>query len=179
MIRRNEPCSQTGTAVAGTIAAPNPSIASEASRRTPSTSAWGAERDVGRRRGSVEHAPEGGAGRGEQQGDVVEVGQMDQIVRGERMGLVGEQEQVLGEQRLDDELGVVHRQVDHGGVQLAGQHARDQRRRRAVLDDRPHVGVLLLQQAEELRHQPARGRADHADAALPRHRSNRGWPCRR
>ncbi len=94
---------------------------------------------------------------------------MDQLVRGERMALVGEQEQVLGEQRLDDQLGIVHREMDHRRVQLAGQHARHERRRRAVLDDRSHVRVLLFEQAEELRHQPSRGRADHPDAALTRH----------
>ena len=91
-------------------------------------------------------------------------------VRGERMALVGEQEQVLGEQRFDDELGIVDRQMDDRRVELPRQQVRHECRGRAVLDDDPHVRVLLAEQAEELRHQPPRGGADHAEPGLAGHR---------
>ena len=77
-----------------------------------------------------------------------------------------EQQQVLGEQRFDLELGIVDREVDDRRVELAGQHARHDRGGAAFADDRVHARVAGGHGAEQLRHQPAGGGADHADAGV-------------
>ena len=54
----------------------------------------------------------------------------------------GQEEQVLGEERLDHEFGVVDRQVDDGCVELPAEHVGHERRRGAFLDDRTNARVI-------------------------------------
>jgi hypothetical protein len=79
---------------------------------------------------------------------------------------VDEQQEVLGEERLDDELGVVDREVDDRRVELAGEHAGHDRGGAALADDRVDARVFGGDGGEELRHEPAGGRADHPDAGV-------------
>ncbi len=91
------------------------------------------------------------------------------VAVGEVVGAVDEQDQVLGEQRLDDEFGVVDREVDDGGVELPGQHPGHDRGRAALADDRMDPGMAFGDGTEQLRHQPSGGGADHPDAGVARH----------
>ncbi len=78
-----------------------------------------------------------------------------------------EQQQVLGEQRLDHELGIVDREVDDGRVELA---ATARSGRASVVLPSWTIGWTSgwsrRDGAEQLRHQPAGGGADHPDAGL-------------
>ena len=49
-------------------------------------------------------------------------------------------------------------------LKLPGQQTRDQRRRAALGDDGPHAGMVGLEGRQEAREQPARRRAEDADA---------------
>ena len=66
------------------------------------------------------------------------------------MLFVGEEEEVFSKQRLDDEFWIVDRQVDDGGIELAAQNVRNERRRRALLNDGPDAGMILSEAAEHL-----------------------------
>ena len=81
----------------------------------------------------------------------------------------GQQQEILGEQRLDHEFGVVDREVHDRRVQLPGEHVGHERRGRTLLHDHAYVGVALAEPVQEAGDQPAGGGADHADAGLARH----------
>ena len=112
------PVADWGTAVAGTIAAPCPSAARMASRRTPSISACGAQlhadaSPAARSSTRRSAAPAGGSSRRY----VGELGEPH--VAGARRGggrRGRRATQVLGEERLDHELGVVDGEVDDGAA---------------------------------------------------------------
>ena len=70
---------------------------------------------------------------------------------------------------LDDEVGLVDRQVDDRGVQFTGHHVGDERRRGPFADDGAHVRVGVSKAGEERWGQPSSGRADDADAGVARH----------
>ncbi len=139
-IRTKSPFSQPGTAVAGTIVAPKPSNASEVIRRTPSISAIGSSRTPIAGRLGIDVGAQAGAGRGQQQALVSQVGQGDLGAIGERVAEVDQEVHVLGEDRLDDEVGLVDGQVDHGGVELAGGELGEQGRGGRLHDDGPDAG---------------------------------------
>ena len=82
----------------------------------------------------------------------------------ERMALADEEQEVLGEQRFDGELRLVHRQVHDRRVVLAEQQRRDQRRRAALGDDDAHLGMAGRHLGEQAGEEPARRRPEHAEA---------------
>ena len=75
-----------------------------------------------------------------------------------------DQQQVLGEQRLDGELRVVDGEVDDGGVEATAEEAGDERRRAPLGHDRAHAGVAGVERGEEPGEQPAGRGAEHAEA---------------
>lgn len=129
----------------------------------------GSQGDAGVGRCPVEHATKCSTGGRQQQRDLVEVGERNDLAVGEGMAVGGEEQQVLGEQGLDDQLGVVDGKVHDGGVELPGEHVGNQRRRGSLLHDCSHVRIALAEVAEEHRHEPARGGADDTDAGLAGH----------
>ena len=153
-----------GTAVAGTIAAPCPSTARVASRRTPSTSAsalsW-APTERAARSSTRRRADPGG---GRRQAVAGELGEMDRRALGERVAVAGEQQEVLGEQRLDGQLRLVDGEVDDRRVVLSGQQRRNQHRRAALGDDHADLGMARRHLGEQAGEQPPSGRAEHPEA---------------
>ena len=94
------------------MAAPCPSAARLASRRTPSISAWARSCTPTRAGGPVEHPAQRGPGGWQQQPMGGDLGEPQLAGVGERVVGVGHDDEVLGEQRLDDQLRVVDGQVD-------------------------------------------------------------------
>jgi hypothetical protein len=108
--------------------------------------------------------PSGGAGAGR-----LELAQRHLVAIGERVLAVHEEEEVFGEERFDDELGIVDREVDDRRVELAREDSGDDRGRAALADDGMHSGVLGGDGGQELRHEPSGGGADHTDAGIAGH----------
>ena len=103
------PVSQRGAADAGSTAAPNPSKASDATSRMPSTSAL-VRSVTPRSRGlRVEVVAERGARRLEQQVVLGELGERDAVALGERMVAGRDDEEVLVEEVLGFDVGIVDR----------------------------------------------------------------------
>ena len=162
------PVADGDTAVAGTIAAPWPSAARLASRRTPSISAWARScaPTMPAARSSTRRSADPAGGSSSRWAATSASGSSAEL--GERVLAVGDDDEVLGEQRLDHQLRVVDGEVDDGGADAAGEQARDEHRRAALGDDRPHVRVALVEGGEQAGEQPARGRAEDARCARRR-----------
>ena len=79
-----------------------------------------------------------------------------------------EQDEVFGEQRLDDQFRVVDGEVDDRGVELPREHSGDDRGGAALADDGVDPGVAFGDGAQELRHQPSGGGADDPDPGVAR-----------
>ena len=169
MTRENEPVNQVGMAVAGTIAGPKPSNASEASNRTPSISACGRRRHVVGRGSTLEQFAQRRPRRRQQEGFVVELADRDGVGSCEPVIVVDEEEQVLGEERLHDQFRFVDREVDDRCVEFARHHVGDERRRRTFSDDGPDARVIGGELTEQRRGQPPSGGADDADPGLAGH----------
>ena len=159
----HRPALNGGTAVAGTIVAPWPSTARAASRRTPSISASACSGTPTDRaaRSSTRRSAEPGR---QQQPVTGDLGQRQLDGAGERVVELSHQEEVLGEQRLDRQLRLVHGQVHDGGVEAATEQARDQRRRAAFRHDGANAGVAGLERRQQAGEQPAGRRAEHPEA---------------
>ena len=92
-----------------------------------------------------------------------ELGEVDGRAPGEGMTVTGEEQEILGEQRFDGELGRVDGQVHDGGVVLRREHRRDEHRGAALGDDDAELRVAHRHLGEEAGEQPARRRAEHAE----------------
>ena len=93
-----------------------------------------------------------------------ELRQRDLVATTERVIRADQQEQVLGEQRLDRELGLVDGQVDDRGVVLTGKQRRDEDGRAALGDDRSDLGIAGRGLGEQPREQPPGGGAENPEA---------------
>ena len=101
----------------------------------------GLQRDADGAGGPVEHAPQRRAGRREEEAVAGDLDERQLAGVGERVVGLGDEEQVLGEQRLDGQLRVVDGQVDDGGAEATAQQSGDERRRAPLRDDGPHARV--------------------------------------
>ena len=86
------------------------------------------------------------------------------IVLRQRMVGGRDEHEVLVEERLGVEVGIVDRQVDDREVEAAGLQLQRERRRGRLDHDDAHPGVLDPESVEQAGNQPAGGGADDADA---------------
>ena len=107
-----------------------------------------------------------GAARRQQQRDLGELFQRDRLAARQTEPAVSEQQQVLGEQGVDLQLGLVDRQVQDRRIDLRGLQAGEQAAGVALVDRDVHARVGSADLAEQLRQQPAGGRADDAEAGV-------------
>ena len=162
--RRQLPSSQSGAAVAGTMAAPNPWNASVAMRRRPSTSALARSSmpaAAASRSSSSRNAVPLGSSSSAWSAEVGEGRHARARASGWSSGAI--RMPVLVEERLGGHLRVGHREVHHRQVELVGEEAGDERGGGGVDDDHVHLRVRGGDGLEHERHQPARGGADAAE----------------
>ena len=77
-------------------------------------------------------------------------------------------QQLLLEEQFGIDVRIMERKREHRQIELAAVYLREQRCRRGVDDHHPYPRILDGHRLEERRDEPARGRADHADAGHAR-----------
>ncbi len=82
---------------------------------------------------------------------------------------MGQQEQILGEQRVDLQLGLVDRQVQDCGIDLRRLEARQEAAGVALVDGHVHPRMTAGDLSEQLGEQPAGGGSDHAESRIAGH----------
>jgi hypothetical protein len=130
--------------------------------RTPSISACAWRRTPAARQLVFDLVAKGGAARGEQQGVVGQLGERDVGALREGMPSGSDADQVLGEQRISGDFGIVDGQVHDRELEQSRHELREQRGGTRLHDRRSHPRVVDAERLEQAGHEPARGRADDA-----------------
>ena len=85
------------------------------------------------------------------------------------MAAMHNHDEVLGEQWLDSEFGVVHWQMHNGGIEVPGHQAGEQGCGASLEHGHVHQWMLLGERREQLRHQPPRRGANDSNASVTAH----------